>query len=324
MMKKISLTLLAALGLANAKPVDLMLGARGYGMGGAYVALSQDVNSSWFNPAGMAHVSGLSLANTTPVLQDVENVSLNGLAAAAPISGVGTVSGSWLLTGATLEQGTGSSYLTRDYSEQTWSLGLSRILAPKLGFLQAPSLGVNLNRHVIDIGDAGNAAGTGLDLGFQTGLGAGFQFGFVARALATDMAGEKVDPEYRYGLGWNRQFGMHGLAFEVDAQSKANVGYESGVDVVDQNWRVLTGLEYVLTVNKFVMGVRGGMNRWLLDELARQEMTLGASLGFAGLQLDYAYGINDQDISLGTSHRIGIVLSLSSLMGDSKPAPSKK
>jgi hypothetical protein len=283
-----------------------MLGARAYGMGGAQVALAQDVHSSWTNPAGHAYSPSLGFGLVKPLLQDVEGIDMNALAANAPIQHVGTVSGSWLVIGADLEEGNGETYRTRDYSEQTWSLGLSRVLAENLGFLKQPAVGVNLNRHVIDVGEAGNAAGTGLDLGFQTGFGPGFRLGLVASALGTDMAGAKVEPEYKMGLAWAGQGEIHGFALEVDAQTKTGVGYSSGVDALDRNWRALGGLEYSLTFGRFAMAFRGGANAWLLDELARKEYTAGAGMRWDGFQIDYAWGMSDQEISLGTVHRIGL------------------
>ena len=48
-----------------ASTVDMMIGARGLGFGGAYVALVNDPSAAYWNPAALSRVESISLWNPT-------------------------------------------------------------------------------------------------------------------------------------------------------------------------------------------------------------------------------------------------------------------
>jgi len=187
-------------------PVDIMIGSRGYGMGGAYVAIADDPSAAYWNPSGLSRVSDISLMESNWIFQDVENINVNYVSLAIPVKHVGTVSGSWLFTHATLEEGwdyvANKPKSSESANEHSFSLSIGRQLWDKLLVFEKTSLGFSINRHTFKT-DAGDGAGLGFDLGFQTGFPYGFSLGFTARSLGTDMMGYKIDPELRFGIGYN-------------------------------------------------------------------------------------------------------------------------
>jgi len=48
-----------SIGTALAKPLDLQMGSRGFGMGGAFVAISDDATATYWNPAGLTQLGSL-------------------------------------------------------------------------------------------------------------------------------------------------------------------------------------------------------------------------------------------------------------------------
>jgi hypothetical protein len=180
-----------------ASPVDIMIGSRGYGMGGAYVAIAGDPSAAYWNPSGLSCISDISLMESNWILQDVEDINVNYVSLAIPVKHVGTVSGTWLFTHATLEEGWDYANNTpqnaESANEHSFSLSIGRQLWDKLLIFEKTSLGFSINRHAFKT-DAGDGASPGFDLGLQTGFPYGFSLGFVARSLGADMMGYKIVP----------------------------------------------------------------------------------------------------------------------------------
>ncbi len=235
-----------SIGTALAKPLDLQMGSRGFGMGGAFVAISDDATATYWNPAGLTQLGSLTLSETNWILQDVPGVNVNYLTGAIPISQVGTVSGGWLMQHATLEQGDPQSaqHSQSDWYEHAFSLAAGRELWKKLWIFENTSLGFSLDRYVLNSGEL-NGAGTGFDLGFLTRFPYGLRMGLVMRSLGADMMGDKIDPEYRLGLGyiWEGQ-DRHKVTIAMDLASKENVEYENTTDGVTRNYKGFLGAEY--------------------------------------------------------------------------------
>ncbi len=189
-----------------ASPVDMMIGSRGYGMGGAYVAIANDPSAAYWNPAGLSHVNEITLMESNWILQNVEDLNVNYISAAIPVKNVGTVSGSWLLIHSKLEEGwdyaADEPMSTESANEHAFSLSIGRMLWDKLLIFEKTSLGFSINRHTFKT-DAGDGAGLGFDVGIQTAFPHGFSLGFTARTLGADMMGYQIDPELRFGIGYD-------------------------------------------------------------------------------------------------------------------------
>ncbi|GAF75594.1 unnamed protein product, partial [marine sediment metagenome] len=57
-----------------ASPVDIMIGSRGYGMGGAYVAIANDPSAAYWNPAGLSQVDEISIMESNWIFQSVDDI----------------------------------------------------------------------------------------------------------------------------------------------------------------------------------------------------------------------------------------------------------
>ena len=310
-----ALCALAASGIA--KPVDLEMGARGFGMGGAFAALADDASATYWNPAGLARLGSLTLSETNWMLQDVSGVNVNYFAGAIPISHVGTVAGAWLMQYANLEQGEPGTALhsQSDWYEHHFSLAAGRELWDKLWIFEHTSLGFSLDRYVLNSGEL-NGAGTGFDVGFQTAFPYGLRLGLVARSLGADMMGEKVEPEYRLGLGyvWERT-DRHRLAVDFDVATKDGVEYENASDGVTTNYKGFLGAEYRFHMEDWTCAVRGGANSSILNSRDALSWSTGVGIGFRGFLVDYAFqSPTDDDLSLGQSHRVTVEVKLGQLL----------
>ncbi|MCK4980640.1 MAG: UPF0164 family protein, partial [Candidatus Delongbacteria bacterium] len=65
---------------------DLHLGARPQAMGGAYTALSNDANSTYWNPAGLSKADHGEVLFMHWMFSDVEQVMVDYLALAYPLT----------------------------------------------------------------------------------------------------------------------------------------------------------------------------------------------------------------------------------------------
>ncbi len=302
---------------AMAKPLDLQMGSRGFGMGGAFAAISDDATATFWNPAGLSQLNSLTLSETNWILQDVPGVNVNYFTGAIPISQVGTVSGGWLMQYANLEQGEPGTALHHEsnWYEHAFSLAAGRELWKKLWIFENTSLGFSLDRYVLNSGEM-NGAGTGFDMGFLTRFPHGVRLGIVAKSLGADMMGDKIDPEFRAGLGYIWQGREHHkVTLDVDFASKENVEYQDGVNGVATNYKGFVGAEYVFMKEGWSGAVRAGANSGFLN--SRDEMSYSGGLGvnFRGVSVQYAYQYNaNQDLSLGQSHRFTLEVSLGDLM----------
>ena len=305
----------------HSSPVDIMIGARGYGMGGAYVAIANDPSAAYWNPAGLSQVNEISIMESNWIFQSVDNINVNYVNVTIPLKHVGTVSGSWLLTHATLEEGwdytTNEPKSSESANEHTFSLSIGRQLWDKLLIFEKTSLGFSINRHAFTT-DEGNGAGLGFDLGFLTYFPYGFSLGFTARSLGTDVMGYKIDPELRLGIGYSILIkDMHRITASADASLKKNRDYsnETSLEPARNNQKGYGGIEYAVLLKDFEIAFRGGGNGFRYNSIDNYAFAFGAGCKFRSYSLQYAFrGDTNDDVSLGYGHRISIVIGLNDLI----------
>jgi len=310
-----TVVIVAVAALVDASPVDLMIGARGYGMGGGYVAVVDDPSAAYWNPSALSRVEELSLMESNWILQDVEGLNINYASLAVPIENIGTVSGSWLAAFASLEEG--SEAESNHAGEHTFSLSIGRALWDELLIFRETSVGFSINRYSF-LTSEGNGSGLGFDVGLQTGFPYGLSLGFTARTLATDVMGDKVDPELRLGVGYRRTFSeMHRLTVDVDGAWKRHRDYQDAetFEPAGNNMKAFGGLEYALLIQDWEIAVRGGGNGMMLYN-TRETYGYAAGLGvkYLGYSVQYAFrGDTDPDATLGYGHRVDLILQLMKL-----------
>lgn len=192
---------------------DIQIGARPQGMGGAFVAVVDDANALYWNPAGIIQNSFVEITTMRgiPFGLKMDTLSNDYLAYAQPLSlrcGFGV---SWMRNAAKLEQGVSKE--TSKMTEDT--LALSFAMAANSKFY----LGTTVKRLIIDT-KIESGAGFGFDLGILYKPTNNISFGAMFRNLATDIKDEKLSNTIR--LGTALKFKKLLLAFDINSKKGIN------------------------------------------------------------------------------------------------------
>jgi hypothetical protein len=318
---KIIITGMTLVCLTQAKPLDLALGARPQGMGGAFVAIVDDVNSPYWNPAGMGLLESMEFGASNRINQElggadygIINISVfNGI---VPVKGVGSVGYNWQMVLAGLEEGDpdGSGFREDLWREHTFSLSLSRKLWDKLLVFKNTSVGVNLNRYAYNT-EYYHGAGVGFDLGLLTMFPHDIRLGIMARSLAADIEGEMFPPEFRLGLGYILKLTeIQNVIFASDVLLKQNVEYSDmeSLNPVKYNLKFYEGVEYSHRMKDFLLQARIGGNFTARRDRSVSgfgaNATTGLGFGYKYYKLDYAFKINTAaKFGLGPEHHVAFV-----------------
>lgn len=209
----IAALLLSAAGFARAAEtasfLDIGVGARGLGMGGAYSALGDDANALHWNPAGTARMEKREVSASHAEL--FENTRLDHLTYAHP-SGLGTFGAAFTyLSQGKLEGRDSLGHPTGGYaaSDSAFSFGFARKT-------DLADLGVAAKYIRSHIGSA-EAQTLAFDLGAKKEFGA-FVVGAAARNMGPGLKYEdqRNDLPLRLALGAGYKLaGGHALAFEL-------------------------------------------------------------------------------------------------------------
>jgi hypothetical protein len=124
---------LLSAGICQAGFEDVAVGARPLALGGAFVAIADDANAVYWNPAGLTRMEGIRLMGTRAWLYSVPDFHVDYLAFRAPDLGSMSLGFGWL-----------NAALKDIQSENTFILSLARRGPGPL------SLGVNLKHFRLD------------------------------------------------------------------------------------------------------------------------------------------------------------------------------
>ncbi len=312
--------------------LEIGVGAHGVGMGGAMTAHTDDASSFYWNPAGMAYVSGLQINGMYADLWNgLANYSVAGIT--LPVTGA-VFSANWVRLGVPdlqrhpnydnlqfpLAVGNDTAHSVQEYliltgaapngmfsdNESAIFLSFAKQNAFTLdlgwSYFQVPvELPIGANVKIINqrLGDAG-------------GSGIGADFGFQVRFPLSDVFFEKWKAKFAYGFTWqdatrtavnwgeNNKDAFpwnfrHGIAL-----IQKMPGHDNRLTVswdTEKRWERVNhyGLEYM---HGNVIALRGGL--W--DD----EWTAGAGVSFWRATVDYAYFGRE----LGSTHRLSLVLKL--------------
>ncbi len=308
----LTLTIVASLAVvAGASPVDIMVGARGYGMGGAYVALADDPSAAYWNPAALVHVEHPSFINCNWIFQNVEGLNVNYANLTLPVASLGTFAAGWLISHATLEYGRYDEHhevemVSNDANEHMFSLSFGRKLFDQLLFFRTTSIGLSINRYMFT-NSVEDEAGFGFDAALSIEFPYGIRFGVTARNLGAELMGYMLDPELRWGVGYSLLLKeQHRISAEIDGVYKRNRDYRelATMDPAENNIKGFAGLEYAFIYKGWEMAVRGGGNGMVWHNSARTYVyTTGFGCKWLGYSLDYAFtGTTQRDVSMGYGH----------------------
>jgi len=311
-------------GTSAATFLRVSVGARAVGMGGAFVATSNDVSSVFWNAGGLAHVDRYELlVDHTPWLP---GLSFNFIALAIPLQGYGTLGIS--VTSLSTEKmdvttpdqpmGTGETF---DAASVAVGLSFSRKLTDRF------SMGATV-KYVNERIFNSSATGYALDIGavYDTPF-PGFRFGFSVSNFGTKMQMSGDDLNLRVDIapdqrGNNQsvvgqlktdQFDMPlimrvGLAWDaLNSEFQRLTISVDGLNPNDNGHSMNVGAEYAF-FNEQVQ-LRAGYNELFLDE-PEKGLTLGAgaSIGISGsvrLKAEYAY---QKFVHLGDVNRYTLII----------------
>ncbi|MFH1367621.1 MAG: type IX secretion system membrane protein PorP/SprF [Elusimicrobiota bacterium] len=289
---------------------DIGWGARPAGMGNTFVAISNDANSSVFNPAGMTQLQKreASFAYAKPYV-GLENVDLGlmYLTYVHPAGEAGAFS-----VAVTNFDGAGL------YRENVYQLGYARRVYADAGVKFSAGLNLKYLSHsyiwdqrtkdvAAQIGDRVVAAGdskgaVSADIGLMASLPKHWTFGAAAKNINQPDVGlayeDKVPSELTVGAAYKIPYykGMDAITAALDV-SQRNQDWGRENDKTNLHF----GAETWFGVHTY--GVRAGWNKNEISMGASMNRRLAANLSF---QIDYAFiwslSISD---NIG-SHRLGM------------------
>ena len=268
-------------GQAYARYEDVGLGSRPLGMGGAFVALADDANGIYWNPAGLVQMKRQEALFMHGLYGGISAINFDYLAYVYPMpySAVGV---GWSTVGVTLEEGDGQSFNTSRMSEDMYYLSLG--LNPALFGNDTLTVGATLKRLTIDTRFEGGS-GMGFDFGALFRPFQWAQVGLMLRNVATDVRNEKLPTTFRVGAA-SRLF-RDRLRLVLDVTTKDNIGT---VDATVAKFH--EGFEYQpLKLFALRAGIDDG------------HPAVGAGVDIASIKLDYGFQSND---ILGNVHRMSM------------------
>lgn len=257
-------------------PIELGIGTRSQGMGGAFVGLADDASAVYWNPAGLGLTKKGEVRFMHWILSDVEDVSVQWFGLSHP-KGIGL---SWLRKGANLEQGRDN--LTTVIAENRYSLSYGVSLSHNF------IVGVTANRFSVE-SEIGGSSGFGIDAAclWLPNPRYFFQIGFLARNLSASMGDENFPTTYRMGFAWGP---LRNLILAFDLSTKSGVDGREGL-----TYRWFGGIEWKI-VEQFA--IRMGFN-------TNHPLNFGTGFSLGPVILDYAYS-SVKEGGLTNSHRIDL------------------
>jgi hypothetical protein len=194
--------LLLFAGGASANFLEVETGARAMGMGGAFVAVADDVTALHWNPAGLAKLDGFQLFGMRTSVYSVDGLSEDAVFAGYGMGRQGFGLG-WMRTGAEhIYNLYSEDTIVAGYGVETPIDGLAAGATVKRFSIDAPGYDYYNDPNFNEGGDA--AMGFDLGLLYDTGK---WRFGAAARNLGepelqlitTTTSPDPIRAEYRFG-----------------------------------------------------------------------------------------------------------------------------
>jgi len=293
----------------------LGVGGRALGMGGSFVAISDDATAVYWNPAGLSGMKRVEIGLMHSTLYGLD--SYDFIALASPVKGWGNFGLCWLRVGIDDIMYTQAphpympaSLFNRPYVEKTFSTS-DNLFSLSYAFRTWKGIDVGLNVKLIYVSTIWgfNAVGAGGDLGLIYRRGR-FSFGAVVQDFTrtklfwnttpqppeTRSHVDVIDRNFRLGMAYSRELRKlkSKLILSVDVMSIYNFEKRVGFE-----WTLADTLSL-----RFGIQEKSGVER-------RNDITAGAGLkiGFvsgAAFSVDYAFLSSE----LGNSNRISLNMRL--------------
>ncbi|MFC0605107.1 putative type IX sorting system protein PorV2 [Winogradskyella pulchriflava] len=313
--------------------MNIGVDAAALGMSNAVVSQTGDVNSGYWNPAGLVHLEDNQLALMhSSYFANIANY--NYIAYAMPLDDRSAVGISLIRFGVDdildttqLIDDQGNVNYDRISTFSTADYGLTFSYARKLP-LDGLNFGVNAKVIRRIIGDFASSWGFGLDAGIQFENDSGWKFGLMARDITTTYNSWSIDedkfeqisgavegqnqelPETteitipKLQLGMSKKWIFH-YDYSLLAAANLNVRFEENNDVFSTSFASINpalGFEFGYTDLVFLRGGVGNFqNERQIDD--SEDLTFQPNFGvgfkYKGIQIDYAFtDIGDQSAAL--------------------------
>jgi len=272
------------------------IGARAFGMGGAFVSIADGVSTTVWNPAGLAQLDGINVGG---MYTDKfgQGIYFQSVGATARISDFGA---GLTMVRSSIEDipfygGDQGGFFSETQTLFVGSVGyaLDSILALQTGSISALMIGGNVKYYSHSLLE-GKGQGVGFDLSMLMELS--FDWGNVSVGFTSlDIGGTALqwtgtDHNPVNNVPWINKLGASlglldsTLCFTADADVAIN---ESGLN------RLHVGAEYWPVEQ---LGVRAGL---ILSSDGSRQFSAGATISWHGLTIDYAFVPHQ---ALGSSH----------------------
>jgi len=262
-------------------------GARPLGMGGAFVALSDDATACYWNPSGLGQIRESQLAFMYNVMS--MDRMLNSINYVQPVGKIGTFGLSWLNFSVLDIDGrdtTGSPTGTFSDSENAFSLSLGRKLSPNL------YIGGNTKFFYHKLSSQ-KATGYGFDIGAILSIGEIIKVGGMIQDVASSI---KWDTESK-------------LKEEFPKVTRL------GISIIPKEIPITISVDYEMNTKQDAK-YHVGAEYWIIPSIAarlgydKKNITAGASaiipISSVGLRLDYAFA--PDVLQQWPTHRISLIV----------------
>ena len=265
-----------------ATPIDVEVGARSQGMGGAFCAVADDSSAIYWNPAGLSQIGSaeVSFIHANPL--SAEATYIDWLALVQPLGKKSGLGFGWLYKWANLEEGEEAKKSKMKESEYILSLATKP-------YSPAISLGINLKRLTMG-SKIGGGSGFGIDLGLLYTASSfpfpNFSCGLVLRNLASSLKNESFQNELRVGAA--KKLLNERLILAGDLNMKKEVNKEK------KDWQWHIGIEAEPAEKIFLrLGLDDG------------DITCGAGGVFGMWKFNWSF-LSEREYSLGNSQRFEV------------------
>ncbi|WP_246035919.1 putative type IX sorting system protein PorV2 [Winogradskyella algicola] len=313
--------------------MNIGVDAAALGMSNAVVSQTSDVNSGYWNPAGLVHLEDNQLALMhSSYFANIANYNYIGYG--MPIDDRSAVGISLIRFGVDdildttqLIDDEGNINYDRISTFSTADYGLTFSYARKLP-LDGLNFGVNAKVIRRIIGDFASSWGFGLDAGIQFENDSGWKFGLMARDITTTYNTWSIDEEKfeqisgavegqnqelpetteitipKLEVGMSKKW-IFNYDYSLLAAANLNVRFEENNDVISTSFASINpavGFEFGYTDLVFLRGGVGNFqNERQIDnsEDLTFQPNFGVGFKYKGIQLDYAFtDIGDQSAAL--------------------------
>ncbi|NQT30276.1 MAG: PorV/PorQ family protein [Candidatus Saganbacteria bacterium] len=283
-------------------PLIISVGARAMGMGRAYVAVAEEGDTIFTNPAGLGEIDAFNFTSMAGVL--LENVNYTVLGGVYPLgekTAVGIGYAGAHIGGIEMRDISGNFEKNTSFVNNVYFASLGRKLSDKF------SLGLNLKYFSQNAPDDNNGSGTGvnLDIGVLQKGWEWISFGVVAQNILVSSkihytSGQTEDLPFILKVGTR----MYLLGEEFESARISAIKLVTSADAhinlrETQPTTAHLGLE--LSPNNFLT-FRAGLDQDPKPGGVQNNLTYGLSLTLAGLGFHYAYHPYTEALNSSTNY----------------------